>query len=194
VNRYFSGRFQRDICVIYPGEMFVSNEDIFIGTVLGSCISIALFDEKQGLGGLNHFMLPSGSLKSDDEDVGRYGDYAIELLINDMMKKGAKKESLIAKVFGGGAVLKTGSESINKTGENNIQFALSFLETEKIPIVSRDVGGDHPRKIFFHPQTSKVYLKRIIKQASAIEELQTREAAYRKNMKNSLYSGDVILF
>ena len=99
MNRYFSGRFQRDICVIYPGEMFVSNEDIFIGTVLGSCISIALFDETQRLGGLNHFMLPSGSMRDENEEVGRYGDYAIELLINEMMKKGAKKESLVPRAI-----------------------------------------------------------------------------------------------
>jgi chemotaxis protein CheD len=196
MNRHFDPHFQKDIVTIHPGEYYSTDEDIYIATVLGSCISIALFDMTIHLGGLNHFMLPkSGREEVPTEDEGRFGNFAVELLINDLLKKGAKHENLRAKVFGGGNVLETSSTKMSMTGINNINFALSYLETERIPIVVNDTGGIFPRKIYFHPQTSKVYLKRIQKSGCPVEEIKQREEQYQANLQQAKASaGDITWF
>lgn len=156
---HFNQRFQRDVTIIHPGEYFTTGEDVVISTVLGSCIAVALHDPSTRLGGLNHFMLP-GELSGRDffnEEAGRYGMFAMELLINDMLKAGARRDQLVAKVFGGGHVLSTSAGNIP---DSNIAFAMKFLETERIPIASQDVGGTDARKIFFFPVTARVLLKR----------------------------------
>ena len=191
MNRHYDPHFQKDIVTIHPGEYYSTDEDIYIATVLGSCISIALFDMTIHLGGLNHFMLPkSGREEVPTEDEGRFGNFAVELL-----KKGAKHENLRAKVFGGGNVLETSSTKMSMTGINNINFALSYLETERIPIVVNDTGGIFPRKIYFHPQTSKVYLKRIQKSGCPVEEIKQREEQYQANLQQAKASaGDITWF
>ncbi len=196
MNRHYDPHFQKDIVTIHPGEYYSTDEDIYIATVLGSCISIALFDMTIHLGGLNHFMLPkSGREEVPTEDEGRFGNFAVELLINDLLKKGAKHENLRAKVFGGGNVLETSSTKMSMTGINNINFALSYLETERIPIVVNDTGGIFPRKIYFHPQTSKVYLKRIQKSGCPVEEIKQREEQYQANLQQAKASaGDITWF
>ncbi|MCM1322239.1 MAG: hypothetical protein NC041_06740 [Bacteroides sp.] len=182
MNQHFDTHFQRQIITIQPGEYYSSNEDIFIATVLGSCISIALFDTELKLGGLNHFMLPSSTRKDEpaQSDQGRFGDYAVELLLNDLYKKGAKKSRLKAKVFGGGNVLESPG---NMTGLNNINFALHFLEEEHIPVLGNDVGGIFPRKIYVNPVTQKVYLKRIQREGLSMEQIKQREAKYAQTLK-----------
>lgn len=104
---HFDRRFERQVAIIHPGEHYSSDEDIIISTILGSCIAVALYDPDNRQGGLNHFMLP-GELQSRQfflEESGRYGMFAMELLINDLIKRGARKSNLKAKVFGGGHVL-----------------------------------------------------------------------------------------
>jgi len=196
MNRHFDPHFQKDIVTIHPGEYYSTFEDIYIATVLGSCISIALFDISIHLGGLNHFMLPkSGREDVSTEDEGRFGNFAVELLINDLLKKGAKHENLRAKVFGGGNVLETSSSKMSMTGINNINFALSYLETERIPIVVNDTGGIFPRKIYFHPQTSKVYLKRIQKSGFSVDQIKQREEQYQAHLQQAKASaGDITWF
>ncbi|MCR4715529.1 MAG: chemotaxis protein CheD [Treponemataceae bacterium] len=196
MNRHFDPHFQKDIVTIHPGEYYSTFEDIYIATVLGSCISIALFDISIHLGGLNHFMLPkSGREDVSMEEEGRFGNFAVELLINDLLKKGAKHENLRAKVFGGGNVLETSSSKMSMTGINNINFALSYLETERIPIVVNDTGGIFPRKIYFHPQTSKVYLKRIQKSGFSVDQIKQREEQYQAHLQQAKASaGDITWF
>ena len=196
MNRHFDPHFQKDIVTIHPGEYYSTFEDIYIATVLGSCISIALFDMTIHLGGLNHFMLPkSGREDIPSEDEGRFGNFAVELLINDLLKKGAKHENLRAKVFGGGNVLETSSSKMSMTGINNINFALTYLETEHIPILVNDTGGIFPRKIYFHPQTSKVYLKRIQKSGCPIDQIKQREEQYQAHLQQAKVSaGDITWF
>jgi chemotaxis protein CheD len=171
---HFNQRFQRDIVIIHPGEYYATTDDIIISTVLGSCIAVALHDATTGLSGLNHFMLP-GELHTQQffaEESGRYGMYAMELLINDMLKAGARKDRLVAKVFGGGHVLSTTQGNIP---DSNIAFAMSFLETERIPIASQDVGGTDARKIFFFVKTARVLLKRFGGQKTAPVEREEKE-------------------
>jgi chemotaxis protein CheD len=153
---YKDHHFQYDAVKVLPGEYFVANEDLVIMTVLGSCISACLWDGKVRAGGMNHFMLPDGD---SGDGFGRYGSYAMELLINEMLKKGARRESMQAKVFGGAQVM-AGFTTMN-VGERNTQFVLDYLATERIPVVSQDVLDIHPRKVCFFPTTGKALVKRL---------------------------------
>ena len=197
MNTHFDTHFQKNIVTILPGEFYASKDDIFISTVLGSCISITLYDPELHLGGINHFMLPSSfhAENISEEEQGRYGDFAIELLINSMLKQGSSKSALQAKVFGGSNVLDNGGFYKNQTGLNNICFALNFLETEQIPIIANDTGGVFPRKIFFHPQTAKIYLKRIQRSIDTVEEIAQRETTYAETLqREQKKSGDITWF
>ncbi len=153
---YADHHFQYDAVKVLPGEYFVSSEDLVIMTVLGSCIAACIWDNKMRIGGMNHFMLPDGD---GADGSGRYGSYAMELLINEMIKLGARRETMQAKVFGGGAVM-AGFTTMN-VGERNTKFVLDYLATERIPVVSQDVLDIHPRKVCFFPVTGKVLVKRL---------------------------------
>ena len=153
---YNDYHFQYDAVKVLPGEYFVSSEDLVIMTVLGSCISACIWDGKVRAGGMNHFMLPDGD---SADGFGRYGSYAMELLINEMLKKGARRESMQAKVFGGAQVM-AGFTTMN-VGERNTKFVLDYLATERIPVVSQDVLDIHPRKVCFFPTTGKALVKRL---------------------------------
>lgn len=153
---YFDHHFQYNAVKVLPGEYFVSNDQLVIMTVLGSCIAACLWDSRACIGGMNHFMLP----ESDATDVsGRYGSYAMELLINEMMKAGARRESLQAKIFGGAQVM-AGFTTMN-VGERNTSFVKEYLRTERIPLLSEDVLDIHPRKVVFFPTTGKAMVKRL---------------------------------
>ena len=151
---FYDAHFQSEAVKVLPGEYFVHDEDILITTTLGSCIAACLWDRERRIGGMNHFMLPEGS-----GDSGRYGSYAMELLINEMMKRGASRLTMEAKIFGGGAVI-SGMNTIN-VGERNTQFVTNFLATERIPIVSKDVMDVYPRKVCFLPASGKAMVKRL---------------------------------
>jgi chemotaxis protein CheD len=155
---FYEAHFKADAVKVLPGEYFVHDEDVLIMTTLGSCIAACLWDRDRRIGGMNHFMLPDvGS--GGGSDGGRYGSYAMELLINEMMKRGASRLSLEAKVFGGGAVI-AGMSSLN-VGERNTAFVLDYLKTERIPVVSKDVMDIYPRKVCFFPASGKAMVKRL---------------------------------
>ena len=152
----FDPHFQFNAVKVLPGEYFVSGENIVIMTVLGSCIAACLWDSRARVGGMNHFMLP----ESDSTDVsGRYGSYAMELLINEMLKLGARRETMQAKIFGGGQVM--ANFTTMNVGERNTSFVVNYLQTERIPIVSEDVLDIYPRKVVFFPATGKAMVKRL---------------------------------
>lgn len=153
---YRDHHFQYDVVKVLPGEYFVSSEDMMIMTVLGSCISACIWDGRVRAGGMNHFMLPDGD---SVDGFGRYGAYAMELLINQMIKIGARRETMQAKVFGGAQVM-AGFTSLN-VGERNTQFVFDYLSTEHIAVVSQDVLDIHPRKVCFLPVTGKALVKRL---------------------------------
>lgn len=147
---------------VLPGEYFVSNEEVLIMTTLGSCIAVCLWDRNARIGGLNHFMLPDANPDGDrggDSSGGRFGTFAMELLINAMLKRGAMRGSLEAKVFGGGHVIQGMTTLL--VGERNTQFAFDYLATERIPVVSKDVLDTCARKVCFLPLTGKAMIKRL---------------------------------
>ena len=175
---YRDHHFQYDAVKVLPGEYFVSTEDLVIMTVLGSCISACIWDGKVRAGGMNHFMLPDGD---SVDGFGRYGSYAMELLINELRKKGARRESMQAKVFGGAAVM-AGFTTMN-VGERNTKFVFDYLATERIPVVSQDVLDIHPRKVCFFPVTGKVLVKRLAHshpETLAVEERKGNAATVAK--------------
>lgn len=153
---YVDHHFQYDAVKVLPGEYFVSNEDLVIMTVLGSCIAACMWDGPAKVGGMNHFMLPEGE---GMEGFGRYGSYAMELLINEMLKMGARRETMQAKIFGGAAVM-AGFTTMN-VGERNTKFVKDYLAMERIPVVSQDVMDVQPRKVCFFPVTGKALVKRL---------------------------------
>ncbi|MFC5867045.1 chemoreceptor glutamine deamidase CheD [Aquincola agrisoli] len=153
---FYESHFKNVAVKVLPGEYFVYDEDMLIMTTLGSCIAACLWDRDRRIGGMNHFMLPDGGGANDS---GRYGSFAMELLINEMMKRGASRLSMEAKVFGGGAVV-SGINSIN-VGERNTEFVLDYLKTERIPVVSKDVLDVFPRKVVLLPASGKAMVKRM---------------------------------
>ena len=190
-NVYFDRTFDCEAAKILPGEYYFTNKDMLIVTVLGSCVSACIRDRVTGLGGMNHFMLPDGG--GDGSPVSasaRYGTYAMEILINDLLKAGAKRENLEAKVFGGGAVLK-GFTAIN-VGERNAAFVLNFLKVEKIRVVAEDLNDIHPRKVYFFPRTGKVLVKKLMQTHN--DTLAKREIEYASRLKKAPVGGEIDLF
>jgi chemotaxis protein CheD len=191
-NIYYDRNFDCDAAKILPGEYYFTQKDMMIVTVLGSCVSACIRDRITGVGGMNHFMLPDTG-GEDDNPISasmRYGTYAMEILINDVLKAGAKRENLEAKVFGGGNVLR-GFVAIN-VGERNAQFVKKYLAAEKIPIVAEDLVDIYPRKVYFFPRTGKVLVKKL-KQLNN-NTVVNREQDYAHRIVEKPVGGDVDLF
>jgi chemotaxis protein CheD len=191
-NVYYDRTFDCDAAKILPGEYYYTGKNMVIVTVLGSCVSACIRDRVTGIGGMNHFMLPDGG-KDTDSPVSasmRYGTYAMEVLINDLLKAGARRENLEAKVFGGGRVL-SGFISIN-VGERNAQFVRDYLRTENIRIMAEDLNDIYPRKVYFFPRTGKVLVKKL-KQLNN-NTLANREQDYASKLRATPVAGAVELF
>jgi chemotaxis protein CheD len=183
---YYDAHFKNDAVKILPGEYFVHDEDMLVMTTLGSCIAACLWDRNARVGGMNHFMLPEGA-----GDSGRYGSYAMELLINELMKRGANRMTLEAKVFGGGQVI-SGMNTMN-VGERNTQFVMDYLKTERIPVMSKDVMDVYPRKVCFLPHSGKAMVKRLAPSNPEALLAQDRAAA-QKAVPVATGGGSVDLF
>ncbi|MCX5854649.1 MAG: chemotaxis protein CheD [Deltaproteobacteria bacterium] len=173
---------------ISPGEYYVSNEDVLITTLLGSCVSACLYDPYNKITGMNHFLLSSKRYSKDIPmcitDAGRYGIHSMELLINEMLKRGAERGNLKAKAFGGGSVLKTiGSLASNYfvVGEVNIRFIREFLHNENIPLVASDLGGTAGRVIYFYSGDFSVHVRKMAKTGGRL--VKREEQYWKKSIK-----------
>ncbi len=187
-NSYFDTMLKVQATKILPGEYFASREDMVIVTVVGSCVSACLRDPASGVFGMNHFMLPEGDAKAGNS--ARYGAYAMEMLLNEMFKLGARREHLEAKVAGGGSVL--GDFSTINVGQRNAEFVVRYLRTESIPIVSSDLEGSWPRKIYLFGASGRVKIRRLT--ALKNDTVYRREADYRSRLRGPTVAGDVTLF
>lgn len=172
---YYDPAFKTEAVKVLPGEFYVHDEDIVILTVLGSCVSACLWDRQARIGGMNHFMLPDAG-KLGEDGSGRYGVFAMELLINELIKRGARKSNLEAKIFGGGQVMQ-GFTAMN-VGEQNVNFVLDFLHTEHIPILSKDVLDVYPRKLCFFPASGRALVKKLAAANAVVQE----EQVYRQRI------------
>lgn len=195
VNRFWNQKRNSYIAKILPGEFYVSRSDEMIATTLGSCVSACIWDQQNGIGGMNHFMLPLTEVEaskvawgSEQSDATRYGNYAMEHMINEILKNGGLRSNLMAKVFGGGRVL----NHRNDVGAGNIQFVLDYLKCENIPIISKDLGDTYPRKVMFNPLTGKALMKKI--QSAHNEEIVHQEEDYSQSICTKPVEGEIELF
>jgi len=191
-NTYYDRDFDINAAKILPGEYYVTARDMVLVTVLGSCVSACIRDRVSGIGGMNHFMLPDSNRDSSDVTnvSARYGTYAMEMMINQLMKMGARRANLEAKVFGGGSVM-SGFATAN-VGGRNAEFVLDYLHTEGITLTGQDLLDVYPRKVYFFPGSGRVLVKKLRKMHN--ETIIEREKAYRSRLKTADIQGDVELF
>ena len=168
-RHYYDSAFQCQAVKVLPNEYYVTDEDLMISTVLGSCVAACIHDPKTGVGGMNHFMLPEGDMQSPASATMRYGAFAMEVLINELLKAGASRDRLEAKVFGGGAVL-SAMQQMN-IGERNGQFVLNYLKTEGIPVKAQDLGDVHARRINYFPRDGRVMVRKMAPHHQRAEEI-----------------------
>jgi len=191
-NLYFDRNLDIDAAKILPGEYYVTERDMVLVTVLGSCVTACIRDKLSGIGGMNHFMLPDANPDKDSPfgESARYGTFAMEILINSLLKLGAHRTLLEAKVFGGGNVLP--GLTVANVGQRNADFVLRFLETEKIRVAARDLVDIYPRKVYFFPKTGRVMVKKL--RAIHNDTIFEREMDYSSRLLSTQVAGDVELF
>lgn len=191
-NTYFDRNFNLHAAKILPGEFYVTTHDMVLVTVLGSCVSACIRDRLTGSGGMNHFMLPDSGANSSDplSSTARYGVFAMEMLINELIKLGAQRSNLEAKVFGGGNVM-AGFTQAN-VGQRNANFVRDFLKTERIALVAQDLLDIYPRKVYFFPASGRVLVRKLRDMHN--DTITRREADYRSELNRTDVSGAVELF
>jgi len=188
-NHYFDRAFQIEAAKILPGEYYVTGRDMLLVTVLGSCVSACIRDREKGIGGMNHFMLAGGDTNALSASA-RYGTYAMEILVNHLLKLGARRDRLEAKVFGGGRVMEKLTHS--NVGERNSQFVIDYLHTEGIPVAAQDLLDIHPRKVYFFPDSGRVLVKKLVRMHN--DTLARREKEYAERLIEAPVAGDIELF
>jgi chemotaxis protein CheD len=189
-NHYFDRMFSSEAVKVLPGEYFVTTANVLMVTVLGSCVSACIRDREKGIGGMNHFMLADSGESGAVSSSARYGTYAMEILINHLLKLGARKSNLEAKVFGGGRVMATLTSS--QVGERNSKFVRDFLKVEGIAVAAEDLLDVYPRKVYFFPQNGRVLVKKLIRMHN--DTLIRRETEYAARLVEAPVSGEVELF
>lgn len=190
---YYDQALQTHIVSVTAGDFrWTGHDNLAFSTVLGSCLSVCAYDEHIGIGGMNHFLLPEAPEKENGEfsQSFRYGSAALESLLNSLYRKGAAKNGLKIKIFGGGKVLNGVSKNI---GKKNIDFARKYFMLENLRIDSEDIGGSQGRYIVFFPKTGKVLLK-ILGEDSKIAQIAKEEQNILKTLKTQEIESDVELF
>ena len=195
IQRNWNTKEGRVVVKILPGEYYVTTDDEQINTVLGSCVSACVRDRTAGIGGMNHFMLPETSGESLREgDAGvigkatRYGNYAMEHLINTILQNGGRRKNLEIKLFGGGRII----SNMTDIGTRNIEFVLGYVNTENLDVSAQDMGDIYPRRVLYYPKTGKVRVKKL--QTTHGNQIIERESQYRRTLKDDAVEGEVELF
>ena len=188
VMHYHDTRFKTRAAKLLPTQYLVVDSDIALTTLLGSCVAACIRDPLLKIGGMNHFLLPEGNV--GDGAPARYGSYAMEILINDLLKRGAHRSRLEAKVFGGANVLK--GFTSNPVGTRNAEFVIDYLQAERIPVIAEDLRGIHPRKVWFFPRSGRAVVQRLPHAHEA--ELVATETAVRARLSKAPVTGGVELF
>ncbi|MBI1423012.1 MAG: chemoreceptor glutamine deamidase CheD [Gammaproteobacteria bacterium] len=196
INRFWDRQRECYAAKILPGEYYVTTNDEIIVTVLGSCVSACIRDPIMRIGGMNHFMLPASKQEykvlraTSDNEATRYGNFAMEKLINDILKNGGRREHLEIKLFGGGKVIKHMTEA--DIGNRNIAFVQDYLQTEGFKVVAEDLGDIYPRKVVYYPMTGRVQVKKL--RSMHNDTILQRESGYQKQLEQQPVAGDIELF
>jgi chemotaxis protein CheD len=192
IKRYWDQQHNSVVAKVLPGEYYVTCNEEVLMTVVGSCVSACIRDSIIGIGGMNHFMLPSTKIadKWDQTQVNaatRYGSYAMEHMINEILKYGGKRRNLEVKLFGGGKIM----SHIANIGQQNIDFVKLYVQTENLTLLAEDLGGIYPRKILFYPKTGRVRVKKL----RAMEQIILhRERIYQRDLERQPIDGEIDLF
>lgn len=185
---FWEPRWERYAVKVKPGEFYVSDSDIVITTVLGSCISACIFDTQTQMGGLNHFMLPEGTQGEDLYRSSRYGLFAMEQLVNELMKHGCQRENMQIKLTGGGDMM-GGMTSI---GQQNIDFILQYIKDEGLSVLAKDLGGDQARRVAYFPTEGRMLVNKLDHRDD--QRLIEEERSYNVDVDQHLDDSDVELF
>lgn len=191
INRYWDKYINMPTAKILPGEYYVTVQDEAIVTVLGSCVSACIRDRKFNIGGMNHFMLPQQNKFSSNDmvaDANRYGNFAMENMINEILKNGGRRQNLEVKVFGGGKIL----ASMTDIGRRNIQFVHEYIQEESLDLIADDTGDIYPRKVMYFPYTGKVKVKRL--RSLHNNTIVEREMSYMHDIEDKPVEGEIELF
>jgi len=194
INTYFDTVHNIATAKLLPGEYYVTAKSEAVVTVLGSCVSACVRDRVFGIGGMNHFMLPIGESERSSwqggvvDNITRFGNYAMEHLINDILSHGGMRKNLEVKVFGGGRIV----QGLSDIGACNASFVLDYLQEEKLSVVSQDLNGDYPRKVYYFPKTGRVLMKKLASLHN--DTLVEREKKYFRTIEDAPVGGEVDLF
>jgi len=191
IRRMTDSRFPHEVAVIMPGQYFISETPMVVYTILGSCISVCIRDILLKIGGMNHFMLAQPTGDPTDDHWGtsaRYGSYAMEVLLNELYKRGANKNRLEVKIFGGGKIY----QGPNDVGARNLAWVLEYLGREGLQPIKGDVGNTCPRKVYFFTDSGRVLLKRL--DSVQGQDVVKDEQAYQSTITAAPISGEVTLF
>jgi len=193
INRYWDRTHQMPAAKLLPGEYYVTPHEEIITTVLGSCVSACIWDRLFGIGGMNHFMLPlseSGSWHGSDllSTATRYGNYAMEHMINDILTHGGHRKNLAVKIFGGGQII----GEMSDVGARNIEFVRCYIKHEGLALLGEDVGDIYPRKVAFYPTSGRVRVKKLKHMHN--DTLIRREQAYQQDIEQAPVEGSIELF
>lgn len=193
-RRYYDPSFKTHAVKVLPGEHYVTQrDDEMVVTVLGSCVAACIRDPLVGVGGLNHFMLPGerhGHLTGEASRYNemRYGHFAMEKLLNDVLSHGGLRERLEVKLFGGASMM----ASTIRIGDDNAEFAKEFVQKERLKLVSSDLGGEHGRRIHYFPKTGQVM--RLLLRRDPDKHIFNEELSYRDRLSRQRTEGSVELF
>jgi chemotaxis protein CheD len=195
INRHWDSREGRYVAKLLPGDYYVTTHDEMVFTVLGSCVSACIRDRVLRIGGMNHFMLPEDASDGNSawgqsaSAATRYGNVAMERLVNDILKAGGKRENLEVKLVGGGRVL----DAMTDIGARNIRFVKEFVATEGYKILGEDLGSVHPRKVMYHPESGDARVKKLGNR-DAGADLVEREKSYLRRIDTTPVAGEIELF
>lgn len=191
LGKYYDSKFKATAVKILPGDCYVSeNEDEMLVTTLGSCISACIRDPKRQIGGMNHFMLPESSTGTwgAASRATRFGNHAMETLINGILSRGGKKERLEIKIFGGGNVI----SGVTDIGDRNSDWVEEFLRNENLPVVAHNLRGKLPRRVHYFPATGKVMMRMLPRTDSY--QIVKEELVFRARLAAAPTEGSVELF
>lgn len=191
IRRYWDKHQELYAAKILPGEYYVTRNHECITTVLGSCVSACIRDVKLGIGGMNHFMLPMHRGAEDNSvisDAARYGNFAMEHLINDVIRHGGQRSQLEFKLFGGGRIM----QAMMDVGRKNIDFVLDYLRTEGFTAAAEDLGDVYPRKVNYFPKTGRVRVKKL--RSMHNDTIIQRESKYMDELSVAPVQGEIELF
>lgn len=189
IKRYWDPRRKLHVAQILPGEVYVTKKHELITTLLGSCIAVCMRDKINKIGGMNHFKLPKPSNADTNNQNLNYGIYAMELLINEILKNGGNKNFLECTVFGGGNVIEGITSDI---GGKNIDFVLDFLRQESIPIIRQDTGYTTAQQVYFHPVSGNTFS--VVKQESLLKKIKEEENQYLSRINSEVVNSGIDYF